>query len=127
MPQEVASAVHSKERQDEAQFVQLVIRGVPTVATTKGGQGGMNATYRAALKANGGPGSDIRTSSGTIPSYVHPPTELSSGESTASLSSFTSPAARASQPRALSVEPSSIDGVKLGTAETPASPQGQPY
>jgi len=127
VPQEIASAVHSKERQDEAQFVQLVIRGVPTAATTTGGQGGMNATYRAALKANGGPGSDIRTASGTIPSYVHPPAELSSRDSTASLSSLPSPAARPSQPRALSVEPISAGGVKLSTAETPASPQGQPY
>ena len=127
VPQEIASAVHSKERQDEAQFVQLVIRGVPAVATTTGGQGGMNAIYRAALKANGGPGSDIRTASGTIPSYVHPPAELSSRDTTASLSGFTSPAARPSQPRALSAEPGSAAGVKLSTAETPASPQGQPY
>jgi hypothetical protein len=37
----------------------------------------MNATYLAALKANGGPGSDIRTASGTIPSYVRPPAEPS--------------------------------------------------
>jgi murein L,D-transpeptidase YafK len=127
VPQEIASAVHSKERQDEAQFVQLVIHGVPTVATTTGGQGGMNATYRAALKANGGPGNDIRTASGTIPSYVRPPAELSSRDSTASLSGFTSSAGRPSQPRALSVEPSSAGGVKLSTAETPISPQGQPY
>jgi hypothetical protein len=82
VPQEIASVVHSKERQDEAQFAQLVIRGVPTAATTTRGQGGMNATFLAALKANGGPGSDIRTDSGTIPGYVHPPAEPSPGLST---------------------------------------------
>jgi hypothetical protein len=101
VPQEITSAVHNKERQDELQFVQLVIRGVPTVATTTGGQGGMNATYLAALKANGGPGSDIRTASGTIPGYVHPPAELSPG--------------------------GSAGGVKVSTAETRASPREQPY
>ena len=82
VPQEIVSAVHNKERREEAQFAQLVIRGVPTVATTTGGQGGMNATFLEALKANGGPGSDIRTASGTIPGYVHPPAEPSPGFST---------------------------------------------
>ena len=91
VPQDIASAVHNKERRDEAQFVQLVIRGV-TVTNTAGGQGGMNATYLAALKANGGPGSDIHTASGTIPSYVRPPAEPSPGFSTGSVSSVTSPA-----------------------------------
>src|SRR3974390_3243406 len=47
VPQEIASAVHSKERQDESQFVQLVIRGVPAAATTTGGQGGGKAILRA--------------------------------------------------------------------------------
>jgi hypothetical protein len=56
VPQGIASAVYNKERQDEAQFAQLVVRGVPTVASTTRAQGGMNATYLAALKANGGPG-----------------------------------------------------------------------
>jgi hypothetical protein len=44
------------------------------------------------LKANGGPGSDIHTASGTIPSYVRPPAEPSPGFSTGSVSSVTSPA-----------------------------------
>jgi hypothetical protein len=96
VPQEIASAVHNKERRDEAQFAQLVIREVPTVATTTRGQGGMNATYLAALKANGGPGSDIRTASGTIPGYVRPPIEPSPGDSTVSVSSAASPAPRSS-------------------------------
>jgi hypothetical protein len=113
VPQEVASAVHDKERRDEAQFAQLVIRGVPTVATTTEGQGGMNATYLAALKANGGPGSDIRTASGTIPSYVRPP---SPGFSAASVSSVTSPTGTPS------AAPSSAGGVKISTAELAASP-----
>ena len=97
VPQEIASAVHNKERRDEAQFAQFVIRGVPTIPTTTGAQGGMNATYLAALKANGGPGSDIRTASGTIPGYVRPPTEQSPGLSTIGLSHITSPAPGSSQ------------------------------
>jgi len=82
VPQEIVSAVHNKERRDEAQFAQFVIRGVPAVTTTTGGQGGMNASFREALKENGGPGSDIRTASGTIPGYVHPPAEPSAGLNT---------------------------------------------
>ena len=121
-PQEIASAVHDKERRDEAQFVQLVVRGVPTVAATNGGQGGMNATYLAALKANGGPGSDIRTASGTIPGYVRPPTEPSPGFSTASLSSFISPAPRPSQVQVASAAQSSVGGAEVSTAEPQASP-----
>ena len=75
VPQEIASTVYNKERRDEAQFAQLVIRGVPTVATTNGGQGGMNDTFLAAVRENGGPGDDIRTESGTIPGHVHPPAD----------------------------------------------------
>ena len=97
VPQEIASAVYKKERQDQAQFAQLVIRGVPTIAITTRGQGGMNAAYLDALKANGGPGSDIRTAAGTIPSYVRPPAEPPAGLSTAPLSSVTSSAGRTSQ------------------------------
>jgi len=92
VPQEIASAVHNKERRDEAQFAQLVIRGVPTIPATPGAQGGMNATYLAAVKANGGPGSDIRTASGTIPGHARPPAEPSPGLSTVGLSRVASPA-----------------------------------
>jgi len=80
--QEIASAVHNTQRREAAEFAQFVIRGVPIVATTTRGQGGMNASFLKALKANGGPGIDIRTVSGTIPSYVHPPAEPSPGLST---------------------------------------------
>src|SRR5262249_47556469 len=49
VPQEIASAVHSKERQDEAQFARLVVHGTPAVASTTGGPGGMNPAYLHAL------------------------------------------------------------------------------
>ena len=45
------------------------------------------------------PGRDIRTASGTIPSYVRPPAEPSPGFSTASLSGVTSPELTPSQDR----------------------------
>jgi murein L,D-transpeptidase YafK len=102
VPQEIASAVHNKERRDEAQFAQFAARAVPTVATTTGGQGGMNATFLAALKVNGGPGSDIRTASGTIPGHVRPPVEPAPGISTASLSSSSSSAPKPSQVQVVS-------------------------
>jgi murein L,D-transpeptidase YafK len=98
VPQKIASAVRNKERRDDSQFAQLVARGVPTAATTTGKQGGMNAIFLAAVRANGGPGSDIHTASGTIPGHVHPPVEQSPGLfSTAGLLSFAAPSPTASQ------------------------------
>ena len=135
VPQEIALAVHNKARQDEAQFAQLVIRGVPTVGTTTGGQGGMNATFLAAVRANGGPGSDIRTASGTIPGHVHPPTEPSPGFSSARLSSFNSAAQRPAQVQVASAAPNWAGGVNVTAAERQAShpqrtaktePEGKP-
>jgi murein L,D-transpeptidase YafK len=86
VPQEIASAVYNKQRRDEAQFAQLVIRGAPTAATTTGGQGGMNATFLAAVRENGGPGTDIRTASGTIPGHARPPAEPPAGLGTSTVS-----------------------------------------
>jgi murein L,D-transpeptidase YafK len=107
VPQEIASAVRNKERRDDAQIAQLASRGVATVATTTGGQGGMNPTFLAAVRAHGGPGTDIRTAAGTIPGHVHPPAEPSPGFTTASLFSFASPASRPAQVQVASAAPSS--------------------
>jgi murein L,D-transpeptidase YafK len=107
VPQEIASAVRNKERRDDAQIAQLASRGVATVATTTGGQGGMNPTFLAAVRANGGPGTDIRTAAGTIPGHVHPPAEPSPGFTTASLFSFASPASRPTQVQVASAAPTS--------------------
>ena len=76
----------------------------------------MNATFLAALKANGGPGSDICTVSGTIPGHVRPPAEPSPGFVTE-----TSPAPRSSQVQVVSAAPSAGGGVQVSTAEPPAS------
>jgi hypothetical protein len=43
------------------------------VPVTTGGDGGMNATFLAAVKSNRDPRAVIRTASGTIPAYVNPP------------------------------------------------------
>jgi len=120
--QEIASAVRSKERRDDNQIAQLVARGVPAAASTTGGQGGMNATFLAALKANGGPGSDIRTASGTIPGHVHPPAEPSPGFSAASLFGFTSPAPKPAQVQQVQIAsvPNS-EGKVLGRLEPTAA------
>jgi len=111
VPQEIASAVRDKERRDDNQLAQLVARGVPTAATSTGGQGGMNATFLAAVRANGGPGSDIRTASGTIPGHVHPPAETSPGLSTGSLFSFAAPASRPAQAQVASAGSMSGSGL----------------
>ena len=55
------------------QTAQLISRGVPAVVATTVGDGGMNPTFLSALRSQGGPGTTIRTASGTIPAHVHPP------------------------------------------------------
>jgi hypothetical protein len=124
VPQEIASAVRDKERRDESQLAQLVARGVPTAATSTGGQGGMNATFLAAVRAHGGPGSDIRTASGTIPGHVHPPAEPSPGLSTGSLFSFAAPASRPAQAQVASA--GSMSGGLLGSVSGPSRETHRP-
>jgi murein L,D-transpeptidase YafK len=75
IPQQIASAVHNKQRSDEAETARLISRGVPAAAAIKGGEGGMNPAFLSALRSHGGPGTAIRTVSGTIPANVHPPAD----------------------------------------------------
>jgi hypothetical protein len=74
LPEDLAAAVFQKQHRDDIETTRLIIRGLPTVAGTRL-DGGMHATFRAALKSNGGPGAVIPTPSGTIPADAHPPTE----------------------------------------------------
>jgi murein L,D-transpeptidase YafK len=104
VPQEIAAAVRKKERSDEAQFAQFVVRGVGTVPTSRGGEGGMNATFLSAVRSHG-PGTEIRTASGTIPARVHPPSEASAGYTTASIFSFAAPAPKPAQVQVASATP----------------------
>jgi murein L,D-transpeptidase YafK len=73
VPQQIASAVHDKELRDEIEISHLISRGIPAAAASNGGEGGMNPTFLSALQAHGGPGTAIRTASGTIPARVNPP------------------------------------------------------
>ncbi|MCC6780130.1 MAG: murein L,D-transpeptidase [Hyphomicrobiales bacterium] len=75
VPEEIASAVRDKQRRDEAQTAELVSRGTPAAPVRTGVDGGMNATFLAAVKQHGGGGATIRTASGTIPPHVNPPAE----------------------------------------------------
>jgi hypothetical protein len=74
VPRQIASAVQDKQDLDDIEIVELTSRGVPD-ALPKNGEGGMNPTYVAALRSNGGPGTAIRTASGTIPAHVRPPAD----------------------------------------------------
>jgi murein L,D-transpeptidase YafK len=123
VPQEIVSAVRNKERRDDNETAHLVARGIGTVALTTGGQGGMNATYLAALKANGGPGSDIHTASGTIPGHVHPPAEPSPVFSTASVFGFAAPAPKPVPVQVASAVPGTavVGSVKRESADPRAS------
>jgi murein L,D-transpeptidase YafK len=50
VPQEIASAVYSKQRSDELQVAQLASRGVPTAPVRTGRDGGMHPTFVAKLQ-----------------------------------------------------------------------------
>jgi murein L,D-transpeptidase YafK len=66
-------AVGQKQRRDEIETVELINRGTPAEPGTSGADGGMNATFLAAVRSQRNPGAVIRTASGTIPPYVKPP------------------------------------------------------
>jgi murein L,D-transpeptidase YafK len=105
VPQQIASAVHNKQHRDEIETAQLISQGILTVSTTNGGQGGMNVTFLSALKANGGPGTAIRTASGTIPARVHPPADSFPQGTIATLFGMTSPEVKPVAVRVASAAP----------------------
>jgi murein L,D-transpeptidase YafK len=78
VPQEIASAVQEKERNDEIQTAELVRRGTPTVPVRMNVDGGMNPVFIAAVKRNqiGVAPQEalfVSTPPGTIPPTVRPP------------------------------------------------------
>jgi murein L,D-transpeptidase YafK len=108
MPQQIASAVHNKQDLDEIETTQLISRGVPVALVTNGGDGDMNPTFLSALRSNGGPGTAIRTASGTIPAHVRPPADSLSQGTAASVFAIPSPEPKTVQVRVASAAPSSI-------------------
>jgi murein L,D-transpeptidase YafK len=106
VPQEIASAVRDKQRRDDIQTAELINRGTPAVPARMGVDGGMNPTFLSAVKTHGGPGTTIRTSSGTIPAHVNPPAE-SSHDTTGSTMSLASSESRPAQVQVASAAPSS--------------------
>ncbi len=95
--EEIMSAVHDKQRRDDAQFADLVARNTPALPAASGVDGGMNSTFLAAVKSHGGPGAVIKTAQGTIPAHVNPPAETPSS-SDAPTGSFMSLASAESRP-----------------------------
>src|SRR5436190_11639377 len=67
VPQQIASAVHDKQHRDEIETTDLISREVAAALAITGGDGGMNPIFLSALRSHGGPGTAIRTASGTIP------------------------------------------------------------
>ena len=72
---DIAAAVRDKQQRDEMQTADLINRGAPVAPVRMGTDGGMNPTFLSAVKSSGGPGTTIRTASGTIPAHVNPPGE----------------------------------------------------
>jgi murein L,D-transpeptidase YafK len=83
VPDDIVAAVREKQRRDDVQVADLINRGTPAAPVKMGVDGGMNPTFLAAVKNNGGPGGTIKTAAGTIPAHVNPPAE-SKGETTGS-------------------------------------------
>jgi hypothetical protein len=106
MPQQIASAVHNKQHRDEIETTQLISRGVPAALATKG-DGGMNPTFLSALRSQGGPGTAIRTASGTIPAHVHPPADSFPQSTSASVFAIAFPEVKPVQVRVASAAPDS--------------------
>ena len=73
VPENIAAAVGEKQRREDIESTELIIRGIPTVPATTGADGGTNPIFLAAVKSQGGPGRGIYTASGTIPAHVNPP------------------------------------------------------
>ena len=119
VPQQIASAVHSKQHRDEIETAQLISRGIPAASATNGGDGGMNPIFLSALRSHGGPGTAIRTASGTIPARVHPPADSFPQGTSASVFAIASPEAKPHrcawpQPRRASI------GAFFGTCSVPS-------
>ena len=109
VPQQIASAVHDKQHRDENEMAQLVSRGVPAVLATNNGDGGINPAFLSALSSQGGPGTAIRTASGTVPAHVRPPAKSFPQGTGASVFAIASPEPKAVQVRVASAAPSSIE------------------
>ena len=95
---EIMSLVRDKQRRDEEKTAELISRGTPTAPNRQGIDGGMNATFLAAVKSHGGGGAEIKTAAGTIPSHVNPPEETPTTGSFMSLASAESKPAPAPAP-----------------------------
>ena len=107
VPPQIASAVHNKQHRDEIETAQLISRGIPVALATNGGEGGMNPVFVSALRTNGGPGTDIRTASGTIPARVHPPSDTLPQSTIASIFGIGSPEVKSVEVHVASAAPSS--------------------
>jgi len=107
VPQQIASAVHNKQHRDEIEITQLISRGIPAAALATKGDGGMNPTFLSALRSHGGPGTAIRTASGTIPAHVHPPADSFPQGTSASVLAIAFPEVKPVQVRVASAAPSS--------------------
>ena len=73
VPEDIAVAAREKQRRDEIETVELINRGTPASPVTTGADGGMNATFLAAVRSQRHQGGGIRTASGSIPASVRPP------------------------------------------------------
>ena len=107
MPPQIVSAVHNKQHRDEIETARLINQGIPAVQATNGGDGGMNPIFTSALKSHGGPGTAIRTASGTIPAHVHPPVDSFPQGTSATVFAFASPEVKPVQVHVASAAPSS--------------------
>jgi murein L,D-transpeptidase YafK len=89
VPEDIVAAVNEKQRRDDIKTADLINGGAPAAPVKMGVDGGMNPTFLAAVKNNGGPGGTIKTAAGTIPAHVNPPEPAR--ETTGSTPPFSNP------------------------------------
>jgi murein L,D-transpeptidase YafK len=81
IPESIASAVKTKQANDERAFAEQVNRGVSTVAVRTGADGGMHPVFQAKLQGRGlfslssltSGSSDVKAPPGPLPANVNPP------------------------------------------------------
>jgi murein L,D-transpeptidase YafK len=121
---EVASALQSKQAQDDQQFAELVARGTPTTPFRNGVDGGMHPTFIAKLKPKRlldgvfGETKVVGAQPGAMGNNVNPPADVAQEMATSSVPFNDAPKAVASSP-----PPPAAAAPRTASAAPPPAPE----
>ena len=135
VPQEIAEAVATKKRQDDAQTAALISRGVPAAPIRTGRDGGMHPYFLAKLKPQ-----EMREADGTVRyvvdesaakklgSYVNPPLEVNPTVEAESTVADNAPVPRAApQPKPAPTTTYAVASAESTPVPPPPKPQGSMF